>query len=253
MPHSEVREGIRRARYLASGASVQLAVAALGNGTEVSAQDTVPFGLWSAAQCLADYEKAMWLTVSGLGDIDTNCAIVGGIVAMYTGVEGIPEEWLRCREALPSWSLQEGDVEKAPRSSARGAEPPAQAAQGSSEKTITLFRPVGPRELALIKQSGYRAFPPRLPEQPIFYPVLDEEYARQIAGDWNVKQSGAGYVTRFRLRARFLRRYSTHKVGNAIHEVYWIPSEDLPELNRNIVGPIEITAEFGTRPDSTGP
>src|SRR5881296_3281599 len=77
--------------------------------------------------------------------------------------------------------------------------------------TATLFRPVGPKELELIRASGNRAFPPRLPEQPIFYPVLNEEYAVEIARDWNVKASGSGYVTRFRVRAAFLARYPVQK------------------------------------------
>src|SRR5438270_2388280 len=74
-------------------------------------------------------------------------------------------------------------------------------------ETVTLYRPVGPKELALIEQSGFRAFPPRLPEQPIFYPVLTEAYARKIARDWNVPASGAGYVTRFQVARGFLARY----------------------------------------------
>jgi len=82
-------------------------------------------------------------------------------------------------------------------------------------KTITLFRPVGPCELELIEASGWRAFPPRLPEQPIFYPVLNEEYARQIARDWNVKGSGAGLVTRFAVDADFVSRYPLETVGGS--------------------------------------
>src|SRR5205823_4284166 len=107
-----------------------------------------------------------------------------------------------------------------------------------------LYRPVGPRELELIHQSGDRAFPPRLPEQPIFYPVLEKDYAVQIARDWNVRHSGSGYVTRFHVRADFLARYPVKQVGAAIHREYWIPAEDLDEFNRNIVGPIEVIAEF---------
>lgn len=73
-----------------------------------------------------------------------------------------------------------------------------------STETTTLYRPVGPKELALIEESGWRAFPPRLPEQPYFYPVVNEEYAAQIARDWNVKASGTGFVTRFAVRSEFL-------------------------------------------------
>ena len=80
-------------------------------------------------------------------------------------------------------------------------------------ETTTLYRPVGPKELELIAASGYREFPPRLPGQPIFYPVLNEEYARQIARNWNVPASGAGYVTRFAVRKEFVTRYPIHTVA----------------------------------------
>ena len=103
VPDGMVREKIRHARNLAPGSSVTLAVSALGNGTGISAQDTVPFVLWCAAQRLESYQEALWLTVSGLGDRDTTCAMVGGIVACYTGVEGVPELWREAREELPEW------------------------------------------------------------------------------------------------------------------------------------------------------
>ena len=109
---------------------------------------------------------------------------------------------------------------------------------------VTLFRPVGPKELALIRGSGWREFPPRLPGQPIFYPVLNVEYAIQIARDWNVKDSGAGFVTRFQVDAAFARRYPVHTVGSSVHRELWVPAEDLAEFNRHIVGPIEVIAEF---------
>jgi hypothetical protein len=111
-------------------------------------------------------------------------------------------------------------------------------------QTVILYRPVGPKELALIAASDYREFPPRLPEQPIFYPVLNEEYARQIARDWNVPASGAGYVVRFALKKAFADRYSVQSVGGTIHKELWIPAEELAELNRNIIGKIEVIAEF---------
>ncbi len=82
-----------------------------------------------------------------------------------------------------------------------------------SDETITLWRPVGPEELALIRASGMRAFPPRLPEQPIFYPVLGEDYAIKIARDWNVPASGSGYVTRFAVRKSYLDRYGVQEAG----------------------------------------
>jgi ribA/ribD-fused uncharacterized protein len=114
-------------------------------------------------------------------------------------------------------------------------------------ETMTLFRPVGPEELALIKQSGWKEFPPRLPEQPIFYPVLNEEYATQIARDWNVKASGSGFVTRFEVEASVAKRYPVQVVGGSIHEELWVPAEDLPQFNRAIVGPIRVIAEFHAR------
>jgi hypothetical protein len=113
-----------------------------------------------------------------------------------------------------------------------------------SVEVVTLYRPVGPKELALIAASGFRKFPPRLPEQPIFYPVLNEEYARQIARDWNVKDSGAGFVTRFTVRSAFGAKYAPQKVGSTVHMELWIPAADLAEMNRNIVGLIEIIDEF---------
>src|SRR5258707_15001314 len=113
-------------------------------------------------------------------------------------------------------------------------------------ETTILFRPVGPKELELIAASGYREFPARLPEQPIFYPVLNEEYARQIAREWNVSASGAGYITRFALKAEFATRYPAQKVGSSIHQELWIPAEDLAKMNQNIVGLIEVIAEYGS-------
>lgn len=101
LPDSYVRQGIRRAIDLPSEAAVEIAVERLGNGSAVTAPDTVPFALWCAARHLTSYEDALWATVSGFGDRDTTCAIVGGIVAMYAGVESIPPEWLENREQLP--------------------------------------------------------------------------------------------------------------------------------------------------------
>jgi len=114
-------------------------------------------------------------------------------------------------------------------------------------ETITLYRPTGPQELALVRESGWSAWPPRLPEQPIFYPVTSEAYAEQIARDWNSTGAAAefsGYVTRFHVRAAFLGRYDVQTVGSSRHREYWIPAEELDELNRNIVGPIEVIAEY---------
>ncbi|GAA0730192.1 MULTISPECIES: hypothetical protein [Sphingomonas] len=110
--------------------------------------------------------------------------------------------------------------------------------------TVILWRPVGPAELALIQDSGMSAFPPRLPEQPSFYPVTTEEYAVKIARDWNVPESGAGFVTRFAVDAAFLARYRVEEAGGRAHREYWIPAEDLEAFNAAILGPIEVVRSF---------
>ena len=112
-------------------------------------------------------------------------------------------------------------------------------------ETVTLWRPVGPQELELIRASGMSAFPPRLPEQPIFYPVLSENYAVKIARDWNVPASGAGYVTRFEVRKDYLDNHEVQVAGGRAHQEYWIPAEDMDAFNAAIVGEIEVVAEFG--------
>ena len=110
--------------------------------------------------------------------------------------------------------------------------------------TTTLYRPVGPKELKLIEDSGWTAFPPRLPEQPIFYPVTNEAYAIQIARDWNVPASGSGFVTRFEVDAEYLERFDIQTVGGRQHTELWVPAEELEEFNRHIVGKIEVTKRF---------
>ena len=114
--------------------------------------------------------------------------------------------------------------------------------------TITLWRPTGPRELALVEASGWKRWPPRLPEQPIFYPVTNEDYAIEIARDWNVPDSGLGYVTGFEVDAAFMARYDTHVVGGARHAEWWVPAEELEALNDHIVGVIEVVRTFGRSP-----
>ncbi len=110
--------------------------------------------------------------------------------------------------------------------------------------TVTLFRPIGPREFELIRQSGYSGFPERLPEQPIFYPVTSEEYAVQIARDWNVAASGAGYVTRFEVESDYVSQFPRQCVGGRVHEELWVPAERLAEFNAHIVGTIAVIHEF---------
>lgn len=111
----------------------------------------------------------------------------------------------------------------------------------------SLYRPVGRKELELIRASGFRAFPPRLPSQPFFYPVLNEQYAIQIARDWNTKDEASefeGYVLRFDICSEFLSKYPTHLVGDSAHREYWIPAVDLEKFNANIVGKIAVLRQY---------
>ena len=109
---------------------------------------------------------------------------------------------------------------------------------------MQLFRPTGLRELQLVFQLGLRAWPPRLPEQPIFYPVLNVGYAEQIARDWNTREGGKGFVLKFQVESAYVSRYEVQTVGARSHRELWVPAEDLAEFNRRIVGPIEIIHTF---------
>ena len=110
--------------------------------------------------------------------------------------------------------------------------------------TVTLYRPTGPKELELVKASGFKRWPPRLVGQPIFYPVTNEEYACEIASKWNVPESGSGFVTRFEVKRAFMERYQIHQVGDSHNTEWWIPAEELEQLNDNIVGAIEVVRSF---------
>ena len=111
---------------------------------------------------------------------------------------------------------------------------------------MVLYRPVGTEELELIKKSGYTKYPPRLPEQPIFYPVLNEEYATEIAARWNVKYNSdhKGYVTKFEIDDEYFRQFEVHTVGSGYHQELWVPAEELDTFNRHIIGKIQVTSEF---------
>lgn len=107
-----------------------------------------------------------------------------------------------------------------------------------------LYRPVGPKELQLIRETGSTKFPPRLAEQPSFYPVLNFAYAERIARDWNVRDSGYGAVTSFWVTRDFLRSYEVHQVGGPTAREYWIPAGEVDAFNAAIVGSIDVVREY---------
>jgi hypothetical protein len=110
---------------------------------------------------------------------------------------------------------------------------------------MLLYRPVGLKELDLIADSNYSAFPPRLPEQPIFYPVLNFEYAEQIARDWNATTPPfAGFITRFEVEDAYAQALEIHTVGGKIHQELWIPAKELGEFNRHIIGKVTVIAAY---------
>ena len=112
------------------------------------------------------------------------------------------------------------------------------------EMITTLYRPVNQAELDLIQNSNWKKFPARLPEQPIFYPVTNEAYAVQITTEWNVPAYGVGYVVEFDLPTKWLAKYNVENVGGEIHNEYWIPAEELAEMNAQILGKIRLTKTF---------
>lgn len=109
---------------------------------------------------------------------------------------------------------------------------------------MILYRPVNQAELDLIVKDNWKKFPPRLEGQPIFYPVLNEEYAEQITREWNVPNYGIGHVLRFEVEETFLNKYEVQKVGLDHHLEYWVPSEELDKMNENIIGKIELIKTF---------
>jgi hypothetical protein len=114
-------------------------------------------------------------------------------------------------------------------------------------KTKTLYRPVGIKELELIADTDWKEFPPRLEWQPIFYPVLNQAYAEQIAMEWNTEDSFSGYcgiVTRFVIQEEHFLQYNAENVGAEMHNELWVPAEMLSTFNQNIVGKIEVVNVF---------
>jgi hypothetical protein len=111
---------------------------------------------------------------------------------------------------------------------------------------VILYRPVGFQELILIAETDFRSFPPRLPDQPIFYPVLNFEYARQIAEGWNTRYNDppCGFVTRFEIDDEYASHFEVQTVGGREHQELWVPAETLEEFNAHIVGTISVEAAY---------
>ena len=110
-------------------------------------------------------------------------------------------------------------------------------------KTTTLFRPVGEKEMILIVESNSKKFPPRLEWQPIFYPVLNENYASEIAEKWNTRDEAGnylGFVTQFEVLEEEINKYPAQNVGSRNHNELWVPSEKLETFNQAIVRNIEV-------------
>jgi hypothetical protein len=214
---------------LASGWKVDLIVRKARAFSVEELRRRVPAELFGAHVFLATAEDSIIakLEWAKLGDSERQLRDVAGILSVCASSldRAYIERWVTQLDLADQWRQQ----------------------IAASPSVVTLYRPVGEKEHELIVQSGRRAFPPRLPEQPIFYPVLDEEYATQIARDWNTKDATSGHVghvTRFQVSKVFLDRYAVQTVGSSLHREYWIPAGDLAELNANIVGTIEVIASF---------
>lgn len=124
------------------------------------------------------------------------------------------------------------------------AAPPLERAMHDGVDVVVLYRPTGSAEMELLAKNGMRRWPPRLPEQPIFYPVTNEQYAREIAERWNLAEEPVAYVTRFRVRVDAVAHYAVQTVGARHHAELWVPAEELDRLNDGIVGPIEVVARL---------
>ena len=111
-------------------------------------------------------------------------------------------------------------------------------------KNVTLYRPTGADELALIVDSGMKRFPPRLFWQPIFYPVLNFQYAAEIAERWNMVDPEVGFVTQFDIPEDYFRTFPIQTVGLDHHLELWVPAERLEEFNNQIVNGIRVCKSF---------
>lgn len=159
-----------------------------------------------------------------------SCPKCGAVSASHTLVDNSIDPHLVCASCGGSFTVE--DLVVAPTFEMDG-------------DLVVLYRPVGPHELAKVEASGWTRFPPRLPEQPIFYPVLNQRYAEYIAEKWDVDEGRAGYVSRFVVEAGVARKYPVQVVGAAWCQELWVPAEELQSFNDAIVGKIEIVKKFG--------
>ena len=169
------------------------------------------------------------------------CGIATDYCVKFTVLDALKEGFRTTllTDACRGVNLNPGDIESALLEMKKAGAQEAESEEFLPEE-VTLYRPVGPNELAKLKENNMQRWPARLPEQPIFYPVTNESYARQITEQWNERDSGEGYVTRFKLPRTFLKPYPRKIVGGRQHEEWWIPAEDLAALNKHLIGNIEL-------------
>jgi len=188
---------------------------------------------------LGDYLKEQGVTEVHLVGLATDYCL------KFTALDTIQEGFktVLIEDACRGVNLQIGDVDKAV-AEIQTAGGEIRTTQDLLGETLTLYRPIGPAELVKLEANCFTKWPARLPEQPIFYPVLNQEYAEQIAKNWNLKDNGAGYVTKFNVNRDYLRKFPRKVVGGKTHEELWIPAEDLNQLNEHIAGKIEVVKTF---------
>ncbi len=245
LPGADLVPDCPRVQRLAEGGFIDRPAAQIrGTGYCVDSLEAALWCCWHSASV----EEAILMAANLGDDADTTAAIAGQIAGALHGVDAIPAAW---RARLH----QADEIDRLARELVRGKQGqevralpggPAQAEQAGRD-TVVLYRPTGPQEWALVLESGRTRWPPRLPDQPIFYPVTNERYASEIARGWNVPTSGCGYVTRFEVRRSFMDRYPVQQVGAAHHTEWWVPAQELATLNDNIVGLIDVIAEFRSR------
>lgn len=189
------------------------------------------------------------------GEAVTHIDVVGlaaDYCVKFTTLDAIKEGFVTTliSDATKGVNLQPSDVDGAIEQCREAGAKIATSAELLGD-TLVLYRPIGDAELRLLEESDFSKWPPRLPEQPIFYPVTNEAYAEQITREWNATSGGCGYVTRFLVDREFVSKYPRKVVGGKEHEELWIPAEELEDLNAHIVGSIEVITKIEARTTNT--